>query len=115
MTTPIMAGVLAWLKGKFPSQKPFPAPNSELQLRLGTQQYQIYFITNKDEAFTAAFNISQRALLHPALTQHGVIIADGPKTAADPAVQSAINSNHTGATTYLGYLEFRQVKKWPST
>jgi hypothetical protein len=113
MTIPIMAGVLAWLKGKFPNQKPFPAPNNQLQLRLNTQQYEVYFISNADEAFTAAANISQRALLSPALTHHGVIIADSAATAADLQVQSAINSNTTGATTYLGYLTLKEVKKWP--
>jgi hypothetical protein len=113
MTIPIMAGVLAWLKAKFPNQKPFPAPNNQLQLRLGTQQYEVYFISNADEAFTAAANIAQRALLAPAQTHHGVIIADSPATANDLQVQSAINSNHTGSTTYLGYLTLTQVKKWP--
>ena len=115
MTIPILAGVLAWLKVKFPTVKPFPAPNNRLQVRLGTEQYEIYFISNADDAFTAAANISQRALLHPALTRHGIIIADSPNTTASPQVQSAIASNTTGTTTYLGYLTLTQVKKWPST
>jgi hypothetical protein len=113
---PIISGVLAWLNVKFPGQKPFPAPNNQLQVRLGTQQYEIYYITNADDAFTAAANIGQRPLLHPATTRHGLIIADSASTAADLQVQSAINSNHSGDTsTYLGYLEFHEVKKWPNT
>lgn len=115
MTIPIIAGVVAWLKAKFPTIKPFPAPNNGLQVRLGTEQYEIYFISNADEAFIAAANISQRALLHPATTRHGVIIADSPETAASPQVQSAIESNTGGTTTYLGYLAVTQVKKWPPT
>ena len=113
MTIPIVAGVVAWLKAKFPTAKPFPAPNHGLQVRLDSRQYEIYFISNADDAFTAAANIGQRALLHPAATRHGVIIADSPETAADPQVQSAIETNTQGATTYLGYLTVTQVKKWP--
>jgi hypothetical protein len=114
--TPIISGVVSWLKAKLPSAKAFPAPNDGLSVRVGTDQYEIYFITNADEAFTAAFNIGQRPLLHPATTRRGVILADSAATAADPQVQSAIESNHSGdAATYLGYLQLHEVKKWPST
>jgi hypothetical protein len=112
--TPIISGVVSWLKTKFPTSKAFPAPNDRLGIRLGTDQYEIYFISNADEAFTAAFNISQRPLHPPANRLRGVIIADSAATASDPAVQSAIESNHTG-DTYLGYLELHEVKKWPKT
>jgi hypothetical protein len=115
MTIPILAGVLAWLNAKFPGQKPFPAPNNELQIRVGSEQYEIYFITNADEALTAAVNIGQRPLLVPSATRHGVLIADSKATANDPNVQSAINSNTTGTTTYLCYLDLKEVKKWPGT
>jgi len=115
MTIPIIAGVLAWLKAKFPPEKPFPAPNNGLQVRLGTRQFEIYFISNDDEAYTAAFNITQQPLLHPATTQHGIIIADSPATAANLKVQEAIEHNTGGATTYLGYLTVHEVKKWPAT
>jgi hypothetical protein len=115
MTIPIIAGVVAWLKAKFPTDKPFPAPNNGLQVRLDTRQYEIYFISNADEAFTAAANIHQRALRYPATTRHGVIIADSPETAASPQVQGAIDANTAGTTTYLGYLTVTQVKKWPPT
>jgi hypothetical protein len=114
--TPIVAGVVAWLKAKFPASKAFPAPNDRLSVRVGTDQYEIYFVTNADEAFTAAVNIGQQAILHPATSRQGVIIADSAATANDPQVQSAIESNHSGdAATYLGYLELHEVKKWPST
>jgi hypothetical protein len=114
--TPIISGVMAWLKAKFPSSKAFPAPNDVLRVRLGTDQYEIYFVTNADEAFTAAFNIGQQPILHSATTRKGVIIADSAATASDPQVQSAIESNHSGdVATYLGYLELHEVKKWPST
>ena len=113
---PLIPGVLSWLKGKFPSEKPFPAPNNQLRVRLGTKQFEIYFITSADDAMTAAANIGQQALLHPSTTLHGVMIADSRATAEKPQVQSAINSNHSGDTsTYLGYLEFKEVKKWPNT
>jgi hypothetical protein len=113
MTIPIIAGAVAWLKAKFPNVKPFTAPNNGLQVRLDTKQFQIYFISNADEAFTAAFEINQRALRYPATTRHGIIIADSPETAANPQVQGAIDANTTGTTTYLGYLTVTQVKKWP--
>jgi len=112
---PMLSGVVSWLRAKFPSQKPFPAPNDELQVRVATRQYEIYYITNKDEAFTAAANLRHRQVLLPATTRHGVIVADSKATASDPQVQSAIASNFTADTCYLGYLEFHQVKKWPST
>jgi hypothetical protein len=113
--TPIISGVVSWLRAKFPSSKAFPAPNDGLSVRLGTDQYEIYFITNADEAFTAASNIGQRPLLAPATTRQGVIIADSVATASDPQVQSAIEHNHSGDATYLAYLELHEVKKWPST
>jgi hypothetical protein len=111
---PIISGVVAWLGSKFPGQKPFPAPNNQPQIRLGTVQYEIYFITNADDALTATTNISQRPILPPATSRAAVIIADLPATAARPDVQSAINSNFpSGTPVYLGYLELREVKKWP--
>jgi hypothetical protein len=114
--TPIISSVVTWLTNKFAGSKAFPAPNDELRIRLGTGQYEIYFITNADEAFTAADSIRDKPLHHPATTKHGVIIADSATTANDPGVQSAIESNHSGDTsTYLGYLELHEVKKWPNT
>jgi hypothetical protein len=110
---PILSGVVSWLKAKFPTEKPFPAPNDELQVRVTARQYEIYYISNKDDAFTAAFNIGQRPLLAPAATRHGVIFAESRALATNLQVQSAINSNYTGDTCYLGYLEFKVVKKWP--
>ena len=112
--TPFISGILSWLKTKFPSATAFPAPNDELIVRVGTRQYQIYFVTNKNEAFTAASRISQEPLRHPATQKVGVIVADSKATAADPQVQSAINSNYSD-TCYLGFLQYREVKKWPST
>jgi len=111
---PIVSGIIAWLGGKFPGQKPFPAPNNQLQIRLGTQQYEIYFIASADDALTATTNIVQRPLLPPATSQIGVLIADLPATAARSDVQSTINSNRPGSIpVYLGYLELHEVKKWP--
>lgn len=114
--TPIIAGVVAWLKTKFPPKKTFPAPNDELSVRLDADQYQIFFINNADEAYTAATAIGQTPIHSPASIRRGVIIANSAATANDPQVQSAIESNYTGAaSTYLGYLELQEVKKWPKT
>jgi hypothetical protein len=48
--TPIVAGVVAWLKAKLPASKAFPAPNDRFSVRSGTDQHEIYFVTNADEA-----------------------------------------------------------------
>jgi hypothetical protein len=113
--TPIISGIVTWLKTKFPTSKAFPAPNNALRIRLDTNQYQLYFITNADEAFTAAVNIAQQPLHAPATAKHGIMIADSAATANSPQVQSAIASNFSAASVYLGYLTLHEVKKWPNT
>jgi hypothetical protein len=103
---------VSWLKTKL-GVSAFRAPNDELSVRVGTDQYQIYFVANTQEAFMAASSIGQQPLHAPATTRRGVIIADSAATAADPQVQSAIASNFTAGSVYLGYLELHEVKKWP--
>lgn len=110
---PIISGVVNWLKAKRPTAKSFTAPNDDLSVRVGTDQYQVFFISNADEAFTAASMISRLPLYHPATTKHGVIIATSKAVAKDPQVQSAIASNFSAASVYLGYLDIKEVKKWP--
>jgi hypothetical protein len=112
--TPIIAGVVSWLRTKFPaSGGGFRAPNDELRVTVGQDQYQIYFITNSQEAFVAASNINHQPLHGPATSRRGVIIADSAATANDPHVRSAIESNFSADAVYLGYLELQEVKKWP--
>ncbi len=112
---PIISAVVNWLKVKRPTAKSFIAPNDDFSVRVASDQYQVFFISNADEAFTAASMISRLPLYHPATTKHGVIIATSKAVANNAEVKAAIEHNFSAASVYLGYLDFKQVKKWPPT
>jgi hypothetical protein len=111
--SPFLSGVITWLHSKFPTAKPFPAPNNALSVRVNDTQYDMFFIGTVDDAMTAAASV-RNMIKYPAVQKRvGVLVASSETVAQDPQIQSAVMSNYQADAVYLGYLTMTEVKKWP--
>lgn len=112
---PLVSAVVTWLKGKFSTATPFPAPNNALSVRVNDTQYDIFFIGTVDDAMTAARSIRGMHAYPMGPKRVGVLVASSAAVANDPQIQSAVMSNYAADAVYLGFLTMKEVKKWPPT